>query len=139
MFWASRVLNQLTALVALASAILKVLRLKKPNVVFIKIVSQEGNMLKFKLLLPPAGAKDVVKRNLLVQIGTGEPKTTFLDGSAVESELLEGADNDAITGSLVDVDDANNASEPRTFSFVLVDTIPPPQPGEIGVSVVSED
>jgi len=118
-------------------ALLKILRLRKPGRVFL-VVRKEDSMLKFVLVLPEPGAVDVVTRRLLVQINGAEPLTYDLASSTLESEELSGDDNDTITGSLVDVDDSNNSSEPRDFEFILTDTIAPPLPGELGLRVTEE-
>jgi hypothetical protein len=146
MFWCSAFLKVLRELVdvqeqtlAVNRSILKVLRLRKPGVVFLRLVSEEDSMLKFVLMLPAAGAADVVTRRLVVKIGDAEPTTAELAGDAVESVEMSGEENAAVVGSLVDVDDAGNESEPSTFSFVLLDTIAPPQPGAIGLKVTAEE
>ncbi len=99
-------------------------------------------MLIFKLALPPAADKDVQtggKRTVVVAIGNGEPQTIDLPGDAIETDELTGNDNDTVVGALVDTDDAGNPSPARDFSFILVDTIAPVQPGEIGIQVIREE
>jgi hypothetical protein len=139
MTWFSRVIQLLERLVVLASAILKVLRLRKPGMVFIRIYSEEGGVMKFKLVLPAPGAADVVSRKLTVAIGSDTPIEASLDGSALESLEMSAADGAIVAGSLVDVDDAGNASDPSTFSFVITDTIPPPAPGLVGLVITSDE
>lgn len=143
MFWTTKVIVLLTELVALARSILKLLRLRKPGLVYLRVtgVFYEGKkkMLKFKLVLPAPGASDVASRQLTVTIGTADPQTVTLDPTAIESGEYEGEDNAAVSGSLVDTDDAGNQSEAREFSFVLTDTLAPPQPGEVGLVVTGED
>lgn len=117
----------------------KILRLRKPGRVFLVVKSQEENgMLKFVLDLPVSSTADVVTRELKVQIAGAEPVVFSLPKEAVESEALIGADNDAVVGSLVDIDDAGNRSEASEFSFVLIDTIAPAKPGEVNLRVVEE-
>lgn len=119
--------------------IAKILRLRKPGKVFLKLVSSgESGMLKFVLVLPEKSASDVVSRKVSIQVGTGEVLSVDLEGDVLETAEFTGNDNDPVTGSLVDVDDAGNNSEPRDFNFVLVDTIPPPLPGEVGLRVTAE-
>lgn len=96
-------------------------------------------MLKFVLTLPAPGAADVVERELVVKIGEAEPVTVFLDGKSLESEEFSCEDNTTVTGTLVDIDDATNRSEPRSFEFIVVDTIAPPVPGELGVRVTADE
>ncbi len=120
------------------SRIVKILRLRRPGPVFIKVSQGESTMLKFVLVLPEKGAADVVERELTVQVADGEPVVAVLGGDEVESATYEGEDGDSVSGSLVDVDDAGNKSEAREFSFVLADTIAPPVPGEVGLKVTEE-
>jgi hypothetical protein len=95
-------------------------------------------MLNFVLDLPVASASDVVSRLVKVQIADGVVSEFSLGAADVMTPELQGADGATVVGSLVDVDDAGNVSPAREFSFVLVDTIAPPQPGEIGLRVTSE-
>jgi hypothetical protein len=140
MLWTTRVLKALQELVALANSILKVLRLRQPGMVFVKVVSEGVNgMLKFKLVLPAAGASDVVARKLVIGIGTADPVTEEVAGGVLESSEYSGEDGATVAGTLIDVDDAGNESTPSAFSFVLVDTIPPPQPGEVGLVVTADE
>lgn len=114
-------------------------KLPRPGLVGLSVLSQgESGMLKFVLTMPEKGASDVVSRELTVSVDGAEPVVFTLTGDVVESQEFEAADGAAVTGTLVDVDDAGNKSEAREFTFVLVDTIAPPQPGEVGVKVVSE-
>lgn len=143
MFWNSRVIALLSELVALANSILKLLRLRRPGLVYLRVVGssyeRDVKMLRFKLVLPAPGAADVVSRKLDVAIGTADAVSVELAGDVLESAEYSGEDNSPVSGWLIDVDDAGNQSEPREFSFVLVDTLPPPQPGEIGLLVTGED
>lgn len=138
MFWTTKVLKLLTEIIAFQKAILKVVRLKQPGMVFIRIVSEDGCMLKFVLNLPVPGAPDVVKRELVVKIGDADETTITLDGSAIVSAEMEGKDDEPVLGSLVDIDDADNRSVRSEFSFVLKDTIAPPSPGAVGLTVTDE-
>lgn len=119
----------------------KVIGLRTPGLVFVRIVEEGLNgMSKFALVLPVPGASDVASRELVFAVNGGEPVTQVLPGSAEKSEDFDGVEGDVVTGSLVDIDDASpaNRSEPRVFELVLADTIAPPQPGEIGAMMVSE-
>lgn len=118
-------------------AVAKVLRLRKPGPVFLYLFNETDGMLEFKLLLPPAGAQDVVTREVRLMLGD-TPVEFTLDKNDRETGIYQAEDNTVISGSLVDVDDAGNRSEVREFSFTLTDTIAPPQPGEIGLEVVGE-
>lgn len=119
-------------------SILKILRLKKPGLVFISLRQGEDGMLKFVLVLPEVGARDVVTRELRFMVGDVAQEVD-LAGDAVETAEYTGADNEAVVGTLVDVDDAGNRSDAREFSFVLADTLPPPQPGVVGLKLTGEE
>ena len=117
----------------------KIVWLRRPAMVFVvcKGTGVDG-MLVFKFVLPAPGASDVTERRLNFTIGDAEPISVTLEGGALESGEYQGQQGVSVNGSLVDVDDAANASDPRDFAIVLADTIAPPQPGEVGVTVTSE-
>ena len=118
----------------------KISRLRKPGRVFLKLISESGEgMLKFVLVLPVKSAPDVVSRELTLQVGGNDPVNVTLDGNVVETPEYVGEKNGVLVGSLVDVDDAGNRSESRDFEFVLLDTIAPPMPGQVGVVVTGQD
>lgn len=118
--------------------IVKILQLKKPGLVFISFTQGEDGMLKFVLVLPEKGVADVVARELKFSIADNLFDVE-LNGDVVESPEFSGNDNDQVIGTLVDIDDAGNRSEAREFSFVLVDSIAPPQPGELGLKLTGEE
>jgi len=138
MFWTTKVIRLLIELVESTNSILKILRLRRPGMVYIRVISEDGSMLNFVLNLPPMGASDVVSRELTVKVGESDPVVSQLPGSAITSESMSGADNAPVVGQLVDIDDAGNRSEAREFSFVLLDTLAPPIPGEISIMVTGE-
>lgn len=117
-------------------SILKVLRLRKPGKVSITL-KEENGMLNFVLDLPVSSAADVVARELTVVVD-GVVSAETLAGDAVVSAEYSGVDNAVVSGSLVDVDDAGNRSEPSEFNYVLVDNIAPPAPGAVGMRVTAE-
>jgi hypothetical protein len=143
MLWTTRVLKALQELVQLCRDILKILKLRQPGFVWIKVTEsfykEHIKMLKFKLVLPSPGASDVVSRKITVKIGEQDVLDAELAGDALETAEMSGVDNDPVVGSLVDVDDAGNMSPAREFSFVLIDSIAPPQPGELGIVVTGEE
>lgn len=105
----------------------------------LNLKGQVGLMLHFEVTLPPPGAADVVSREFSIAIGEGEVSIITLEPTAVSAGPFEGNDNDVIKLTLVDVDDAGNRSEARSQELVLTDTLAPPQPGEMGLVVTSED
>jgi hypothetical protein len=116
----------------------KVIGLRKPGRVFL-VLKRDDPMLSFVLMLPEPSAVDVVTQELSVQVGGDDPILTSYPAEIRETDEMSGNDNDAVTGSLVLVDDAGNRSEPRDFDFVLTDTVSPPQPGEVGLRVTGEE
>jgi hypothetical protein len=139
MFWTSSVVKLLLELVSINKQMLKILRLRQPGIVFLVVTKENGSMLNFKLVLPAPGAADVVSRQLSFQIANGTTQAHDLSGTTMELDGLSGNDNDTVAGFLTDIDDAGNASPTREFSFVLLDTIAPAQPGEVGLVVTSEE
>ena len=135
------ILNRLLkAILELTKAIqdnTKAQRLKRPALVFLQLTREVNEMLFFTLELPEAGASDVVTRKLSLKIGSAEAVSLELAVGETAPEF-SGNDNDVVEGSLVDVDDAGNASEPSNFSYVLTDTIAPPAPGQVGLKVTRE-
>lgn len=118
-----------------------VIQLRKPGLVFSKMISEGMNgMSRFALVLPEPGAPDVVSREVVYSINDGAPVTLTLPGTARETEPFEAEEGQVVTGTLVDIDDANpaNRSEPRTFNLSLADTLAPPQPGEVGVRMTED-
>jgi len=110
-----------------------------PNPLFLVITRKVSRMLQFKLVLPAPTVSDVVSRELSVKVGEAEAVVKTVDAVTTEVDGFEGADNAAVAVSLIDVDDAGNRSPAREQTFTLADTIAPPQPGEIGLAVVSEN
>ncbi|MFZ5833214.1 MAG: hypothetical protein ACOY3P_24260 [Planctomycetota bacterium] len=96
-------------------------------------------MLRFDLSLPTPGAIDVVTREIAVKIDDNDEDIRQLGGGEVVSAGYAGNDGAVVQARLVDVDDAGNRSEPREQTWTLVDTLPPPQPGEMGIVITGED
>ncbi len=139
----SRLIAAINALTIEVMRLRKTIGLRKPGLVFCKMVFDGGNgMSKFALVLPQPGAADVVSRELTFAIPGGEPVTQVLAGTVKESEEFEASQGDVVSGTLIDIDDATptpNRSEPSVFTELeLSDTIAPPQPGAVGVRMVSE-
>jgi hypothetical protein len=120
----------------------KTIGMRTPGLVYVKMISEGINgMSKFALVLPESGAADTAAREVIFSVNGGDPITQNLVGTATASEEFDGEQGQFVTGTLVDIDDATptpNRSEPRTFELELVDTIAPPQPGEVGVRMISE-
>lgn len=92
-------------------------------------------MLRCQLQLPPPGAPDVVLRELTQVINGIQTVLNVEQGYTFLAE-----DGAMVSLSLVDIDDAGNRSEPSpTLTFTATDTIAPPTPGELGVTVIGEE
>lgn len=115
----------------------------RPGLLTLRMLAERmDGMLTFVVTVPAepeSQAAEVVSREASVTVGDGLTQTSALEGSGdAEVGPFEGAQDTAVTVSVVNIDDAGNRSEPRTQSFVLVDTIPPAAPGEIGLRVTGE-
>lgn len=96
------------------------------------------DLLSFVLTVPAAEG-DVVSRKLALTMPDGTVVTSEVPGKdQAESETFEVPQDSLVKVSCVNVDDAGNESEPRVQEFTITDTIPPAQPGEIGVRVTGE-
>ena len=112
-----------------------------PGVLSIHVSSEgENNVLNFSITgLAKPTDKDVVKRELSVKVGDDDARVTEItDLEQIEVGGFSGPDNATVLVSLVDIDDADNRSQPREQQFTLQDTIAPSQPGEFGLRVDSE-
>lgn len=128
----------------LAAAIERLIppRPSMPGILSIRVTSERhtdmADKLKFVVAVPAADG-DVVKRLLSVELPDGELLEAEVAGKdAVESAEFEVDQDVSVKISVVNVDDAGNKSEPREQTFLILDTIAPAQPGELGVRVVSE-
>jgi hypothetical protein len=87
---------------------------------------------------PPVDS-DVVERRFTVDVEDGESTTTTYEPTTVDFGEIKVPRDAEVTLSLVDVDGSGNVSEPATFAFVALDTIPPARPGEFGVTLVRQE
>lgn len=100
-----------------------------------------ADLLTYRISADAPKDADVVERLLTVSVD-GQDVSDYAKSAAPDTtefgeiNVLQGA---AVVVTLVDVDDAGNKSEPAEFSFVAQDTIPPAQPGSLGVTLVSEN
>lgn len=81
---------------------------------------------------------DVVSRLVTVVVDGVEQTATAYDGQSVDLGNITVPQDSSVVVTLVDVDDAGNKSEPASITFVAADTIPPAQPGFLGVTLVGE-
>ena len=99
-----------------------------------------ADVLTYKVSVGPVVDTDVTVRQLSVYVDGAEaarevrsysPETTDLGNVIVPQ-------GSSVVLRLVDVDDAGNQSTPAVLEFVATDTLPPAQPGSLGVTLVSE-
>jgi hypothetical protein len=81
---------------------------------------------------------DVVSRLLTVAVNGEERGSVSFAGNSTDLGTVDVPQDAEVTLTLVDVDDAGNASAPAEYTFVAADTIPPAQPGYFGVTLVAE-
>lgn len=92
-----------------------------------------------KLILPPPGAPDVIKRRVTVSTGAGDPLFFEVQPEETEIQLPNLYNQDSeLSVELVDVDDAGNASSPSLSNLIIRDTQAPPAPGQINVVLGEE-
>jgi hypothetical protein len=87
----------------------------------------------------PAVDADVTGRQLTVVVNGEVLSIVELAGSATDLGEVKVEQNSNVTLSLVDIDDAGNRSQPAVLDFVATDTIPPAQPGSLGVTLAREE
>lgn len=112
----------------------------RPGPIVATLTREAGPMLIYTVTLPPPGAPDVVQREFSSQVGVN-PATVTVLGLNDPAPEVSANDGDSVTLILIDIDDANppNRSEASTLTFTATDTIAPPKPGEIGVTLSREE
>ena len=86
---------------------------------------------------PPTDA-DVVSRTLTVTVNGEARQPVSFTASATDLGEHAFTQGDDVVMTLVDIDDADNTSEPAVVSFRAADTLPPSRP-EFSVSLVREE
>jgi hypothetical protein len=99
-----------------------------------------ANVLTYSVSAAAPVSGDVVTRLLTLVVNGEDQGTSELPADAAENLSVFSVPQDAeVVVTLVDVDDAGNKSEPAVLTFTATDTIPPQQPGALGVSLISEE
>jgi hypothetical protein len=81
---------------------------------------------------------DVVSRVVTVTVNGESQGSVSYVGSTIDLGVITVPQDSDVEVSLVDIDDAGNASDPASYSFVAVDSIAPATPGALGVTLVGE-
>lgn len=114
---------------------------RKPETPTIVVVQEDhmADMLVFNVLLPPWPQNtDIVKGVLWVKTGDTDHGTVDVAFGSSTAGPFSGPQDSEVSLKFWYVDDAGNTSEPSFFSTVLIDTVPPPGPGNLGIQVVGE-
>lgn len=116
--------------------------LPDPGPISILVTGEFENMLVFNVPLPaePEGA-DIASGELTITIGSAEQQTIATTKGQTEVVGLKGAQDALVTASFAYIDDSGNRSvHPSKIDAVpLKDTIPPPDPGALGIVVTGEE
>lgn len=97
-----------------------------------------ADLLTYSVVAASPSAPDVVSRELVVAVNGEVKPVVYFAGATTDLGTVTAPQNSEVTLTLVDVDDAGNRSEPTSFVFVALDTLPPSAPGSIGVTLVGE-
>jgi hypothetical protein len=81
---------------------------------------------------------DVVSRVVTLKINGEDKGARTFEGAVTDLGTVTAPQDAEVELSLVDVDDAGNMSQPATYTFTAVDTLPPAVPGAFNVTLVSE-
>lgn len=113
---------------------------RKPLVcVRLSFMEPTSMALVYSVSAGPAVDADVTGRQLTVVVNGEVLSTVELAGSATDLGEVKVEQNANVTLSLVDIDDAGNRSQAAVLDFVATDTIPPAQPGSLGVTLAREE
>ena len=128
--------------VKLAKLLDRLRDLPDPGPLSLTVTQELGTMLQFKIVLPalPDPPGDIASGLLKVTIGDGAEQSFATAKDQLEVPGLEGEQGQAVNASFVYIDDAGNpsADSSKLENIILADTIPPPSPGVLGLSVTAE-
>lgn len=134
--------SALTSQLVVLSRQLQTIRMQTscPGPVLIHFTGESSmpDLISFRLSLPAPSAPDVVTREILISFADGSTASRTYAGTARTTDVFTGSQDTEIFGALTDIDDGGLRSVPREFSFTLLDTVAPPQPGAVGIEVVGE-
>lgn len=110
-----------------------------PHAFHISLIRMESEMLIYSVTAGPAVDSDVATRRLTVTINGEVSSAVDHPASTTSFGEITAPQDASVVVTLVDVDDAGNESQPSFFEFTAKDTIPPSQPGSLGVTLVREE
>jgi hypothetical protein len=102
--------------------------------------STMADLLTYRVSVGPVVDADVVTRELSVYVDGADVPREVREYAPTVTDLgdVVVAQGSSVELRVVDIDDAGNRSEPAVLTFVAEDTLPPAQPGALGVTLVSE-
>ena len=100
-----------------------------------------GVQIKFEASWAPITdpQNDTATFELSVSADNGEPTVTTYTRDVTTSETLVAPVDSTVVLSLVAVDGSGNKSDADTLTFVASDTVPPPTPQGLGVTVTGQE
>lgn len=99
-----------------------------------------SNVLTYSVSAAAPVDGDVVSRLFTLVVNGEDQGTAELPATAAEGLSIFSVPQDAeVVLTLVDVDDAGNKSEPCVLTFTAMDTISPPSPTTLGVTLLREE
>lgn len=107
-----------------------------PKIVFKR--KEENMALVYELLCNAPADSDVVERLLRVNVNGNDVSNKSYPSDTTNFGEFTFNQKDDVVFILVDVDDADNESEPAMVQFQALDTIPPRIPGGFKVSLLRE-
>lgn len=110
-----------------------------PHAFHVSLIALESGMLIYSVTAGPAVDADVSSRRLSVMVNGEVSSTVDHPASTTSFGEIVAPQDATVVVTLVDVDDAGNESPPSFYEFVAKDTIPPSQPGSLGVTLVREE
>lgn len=115
---------------------------KGPGPLNVRILGeyQMNDVIIFEVNLPPVPPlTDVVARELVVVINDQVQDVKMVSPEDTTIVGLMAPQDSTVVLELRDIDDAGNKSEPSVHMFTAIDSVAPPQPGELGVTIVGEE
>ncbi len=111
----------------------------RPVFGFVTLLYEDDAMLVYAVSALPPFARDVAERRLSCVVEGGEPTVTIHPADATALGEITVPRNAQVILSLVDVDDSGNTSAPAIYQFMARDTIAPPQPEGLSVTLIRDE
>lgn len=107
---------------------------------WVRVVTKESDMaLVYAVTAGQPVDSDVVARELTVVVDGAVVSTESFNGDETDLGEIKVPQDSSVVLTLIDIDDANNRSQPATVEFKATDTIAPAAPGSFGVTLSREE